>query len=456
MRNGLGNSIKRSLVAAVVVSTLYPAVAMSQTLEQAVATTLDTNPELQQALSRFKVREEQANQVFGDYLPTVDLTAGYGWKQSSTPQSRLQQDGMVDSEVPEVGLSIRQTLFNGFATGNELSRLNHEAQAEQWKLFGTAEDIALSVVKVYINYLVEELIVVLAQKNVDKHQILFDQIKEKTESGLGSTADLSQSKGRLARAYSNLMSAENNAADARSEFIRVVNEAPVDVIAPMVDHDMIPPTLEQAITIAEKNHPIIKSANSDIDAARSERKAAKSNYYPEITLELGGQWSDEKFDYTNALEGEDKELQAAIQMRYNLFNGGKDVSRVREAAYKINEAKGVQQNTFRDVKDGTTLAWNANSFLGKQKDYIRTHVEASKETQSAYEHQFRLGQRSLLDLLDSENELFEARKSYLRAEFDELLSQYRILHATGQLLSSLRVTTPESWNVGSDSQGEAK
>ncbi|PQJ66991.1 TolC family outer membrane protein [Photobacterium angustum] len=456
MRHGIRDCIKKSLITTAIVSSLYPATVMSQTLEQAVAVTLDTNPQLQQALSQFKAREEQGTQVFGDYLPTVDLTASYGFKQSSTPQSRLQTEDMVDSETPEVGISIRQVLFNGFLTGHELSRLDYEAKADQLKLFATAEDIALSVVKVYINYLVEEQIVKLAENNVEKHQFLFDQIKEKTESGLGSSADLSQSKGRLARANSNLMSAQNNAADARSEFIRVVNESPENVIIPMADQEKIPSSLEQAIEIAQKNNPILKSSNSDISAARSEREALKSNYYPEITLELGGKWSDEKFDYENALEGEDKELQAGIQLRYNLFNGGKDTSRVREAAYKIDEAKSIHQNTSRDVRDGTTLAWNANTFLAKQRDFIRTHVEASKETQSAYEQQFKLGQRSLLDLLDSENELFEARKSYLRAEFDELVSQYRILHATGQLISSLRVTTPENWSSEATRQGESE
>lgn len=82
-------------------------------------------------------------------------------------------------------------------------------------------------------------------------------------------------------------------------------------------------------------------------------------------------------------------------------------------------------------------------------------MEAAKETQTAYVQQFNLGQRSLLDLLDTENELFEARKDYLRAEYDETLARYRVLNATGRLLDSLRVTRPESWRGEHDFQGGA-
>jgi adhesin transport system outer membrane protein len=73
------------------------------------------------------------------------------------------------------------------------------------------------------------------------------------------------------------------------------------------------------------------------------------------------------------------------------------------------------------------------------------HVIASKDTQSDYVEQFKIGQRSLLDLLDTENELYQARRDFLAAEFDEISAQYRILHSMGLLVDALRVTRPNSW-----------
>lgn len=210
---------------------------------------------------------------------------------------------------------------------------------------------------------------------------------------------------------------------------------------------------------------MLKSAAADINAAENERSSAQSSYYPRVTLELDGNWN-------NNLDGEDgiagtgafrtdvggynNDLVAMVRVRYNLFAGGKDLAREKEAAYKIGEAKEIRQRAYREVVEGVNLAWNAYEMLTPQKDYIREHVKAAKDTQVAYTQQFNLGQRTLLDLLDTENELFEARKDYLQAEFDEIVAKYRVLNATGRLLDSLKVTRPTVWQGEREYEGGVK
>ena len=145
-----------------------------------------------------------------------------------------------------------------------------------------------------------------------------------------------------------------------------------------------------------------------------------------------------------------------VRVKYNLFSGGKDVSKDRETAYKVNEAKEIQQRAYRQVVEGVSLAWNAYEMLAPQKQFIREHVVAAKQTQVAYVQQFNLGQRTLLDLLDTENELFEARKDYLQTEYDEIAARYRVLNATGDLLDSLRVTRPGEWRGEREYEGGVK
>ena len=72
-------------------------------------------------------------------------------------------------------------------------------------------------------------------------------------------------------------------------------------------------------------------------------------------------------------------------------------------------------------------------------------IDASAKTVVAYEKQFRIGKRTLLDLLNTENELFESRKAYLNAHYSGILAKYRVLNATGLLLDSMRVDVPKSW-----------
>ena len=390
-------------------------------------------------------------------MPPI-ISGGYGWEQTNSPSTRrkagqgdVDNEGVIELERGEAGFSIKQMLFDGFYTSSEVDRYSFEASAEQWALFAAAEDMALNVAKVYVNYIKSEQILTLAEKNLVSHQNIYAQIKERTDSGLGSIADLSQITGRRARANANVISAKNNFYDAKAQFVRVVEKQPEDLIVPVPDDDMIPEDLSTSVKFAQDNHPILKSATSDINAAKNERESALSNYYPKLSLELDGNWNndldgEDGFNqFSQNVGGHSNDLVAMVRIKYNLFSGGKDRAREREASYKIGEAKEIRERAYRQVVEGVSLAWNAYELLVPQKMYIRDHVVAAKDTQVAYSQQFNLGQRTLLDLLDTENELFEARKDYLEAEYDEILSEYRILNATGRLLESLRVTRPDVW-----------
>nr|WP_319593234.1 TolC family outer membrane protein [Shewanella donghaensis] len=461
---------KLSIITLAITAFFAVPAAHAQSLEQAVAHTLDTNPELRIAFNRFKAREEQVNQAIAGYMPTVDLTGGYGWEQTDSPSTRRKRqagndnldEGVMELERGEAGFSIKQMLFDGFYTSSEVDRYSFEASADQWALFAAAEDIALEVSKVYLNYIQAEQLLILSEKNLRSHQEIYDQIKQRTESGLGSIADLSQIAGRLARANANVIAAKNNLYDAKAQFIRIVENTPDNLTVPVPDMDMMPDNVAESVLTAQENHPILKSASSDILAADKERNSAQSNYYPKFTLELNGNWNndvngEDGYGTGSTLDphvnGYSNDLVGMVRVKYNLFAGGKDLSREKEAAYKINEAKEIRQRAHRQVVEGVHLSWNAYEMLAPQKQFIRDHVIASKDTQVAYSQQFNLGQRSLLDLLDTENELFQARKDYLQTEFDETIAKYRLLNATGQLLNSLRVTRPDIWQGERDYEG---
>jgi adhesin transport system outer membrane protein len=134
-----------------------------------------------------------------------------------------------------------------------------------------------------------------------------------------------------------------------------------------------------------------------------------------------------------------------VRFSYNIFSGGKDKAFVKETAYKINQAKDLNRSAYHQVEEGFMLSWNAFEQLNLQKKYIRKHVVAAKDTQLDYLQQYRIGQRSLLDLLDTENELYQSRIDFLAAEMSEIIAQYRVLHSMGLLLDSLKVTRPTSW-----------
>jgi len=446
---------RKVVVGLLSLSALYSVNLNAQSLEEAVATALDTHPDIRQSFARFKAKEEDVNRAFAGYLPTIDLTAGYGYEYTDTPGYRRSavegEDGKTELARGEFGISIKQMLFDGMFTSNEVKRTKFEASAEQWTLIANAEDLALQVSKAYLNFLKTEALIKLAEKNIASHQEIYDQIKERTDSGLGSIADLSQVTGRLARAQANMISARNNSLDARTQFIRLVNMQPKELVLPVPDADMLPKDKNRGLELALENHPIIRSAQQDINAAQSFKSSINASYYPSLSLEvdansdndLAGESGINRFG--TDVGGHRNDATVMLRMRYNLFSGGKDVANKRNAAYKVSEAQEINYSAHRQVTESYGLAWNAFEMLGLQKNYIKQHIITAKDTQVVYKQQFDIGQRSLLDLLDTENELFQARQDYLDAEFNELSARYRLLNATGQLLDSLRVTRSTAW-----------
>ncbi|MCT7655684.1 TolC family outer membrane protein [Oceanimonas sp. NS1] len=432
----------RKSAIAVLVGAAMVLPAHGQTLEEAVTQTLLTHPKVKESFHLYQSRQYEHDEAFAGYLPTLDANAGIGYEYTDSPGVR-DGDARTDKTLTrkEAGLSLRQMLFDGFKTPSNVHRTQAEADAQRYALLSDAENIALRVAEVYLDVLRQDEIVELSRRNLSTHEQILSDIQRRTSSGVGSTADLNQINGRVARAYSNMTAAENNLRDAQSQFVSLVNEMPGDLRQPQPDANYVPPTLEDALAQAKDNHPTLMSASFDVEAAHQQHRDAKSGFYPTVNIELDSNWNDD----IDGVRGHNNDFTAMVRMRYNLFNGGADLARSRSTSALEMQAKDIHMNAHRQVEEGMRLAWAAYESLGRQKDFLQRHVESSYDTVDAYKKQFSLGSRTLLDVLNTENELFEARRSYINAEYDQLLAEYRIMNASGRLLEALRFTQPEQW-----------
>lgn len=433
------------------ISTLFgTGTVQAQSLEQAVATTLSQNPTIREAYNEFKSRESNIDAAQGDYLPSLDVDAGIGYAD-------FNGDVTQGSFNPrDVTVSLRQLIWDGASTYNNIKRNKSEAEAQRYQLLADAQDTALRVTEVYIDVLRAEAILELSQKNLETHERIFKDIKKRTDSGLSSTADLTQADARLAQSNANLLAAQSNVQDAIIAFERVVGASPLDLVSPEVDALYIPPSLVEALSVAKENNPVIQVAKNDVDAARYQYEQAKGDFYPTFSVEASQQWGKE----LDGTPGDTDEFQAMLRMRYNIFNGGTDAAEARSAAYQINKAQNIRHNANLLLDESTRLAWTAKELVENQTRYLQQHVDASAKTLQAYEKQYSIGRRSLLDLLNTENELFEARRSYIDSHYSGIYAKYRVLNATGLLLSELRVDTPNEWQESvygnQNNQGESQ
>jgi len=411
--------------------------ASSQTLEQAVSLTVINNPEIKAAFNEYQSKYYDAEASEGAYLPQLDLDAGIG-HESVDLASGIEND----LTRKEATLSLTQLIWDGNATINDMSRTAADAESVRYQLLSDASDIALEVSRIYLDSTKAFEILQLSEANLAIHKEIHRDIKRRVESGIGSTADLSQVEARIAKAHGNLIAAQNNLFDSHTQFKRLVGQAPQGLIFPRADEMALPLTLTEGLEMANNNHPVIKIAQVDVDSARFQYQQRKGNYYPTISVEASQIWRDD----AGGIEGSSDEFAAMLRLRYNLFNGGSDQDQAESAAYQLNKAKDFRDRTFRSVEEGLRLSWSALDLTVQQKEFLADHVDSASETVIAYQKQYRLGKRTLLDVLNTENELFEARKGYIDSKYDEQFAKYRIFNATGVLLDALRVDTPKEWH----------
>jgi len=416
------------------------ATASAVTLQEAVDVTIKTNPDVLAASNERNAVSKEILQARAGYLPTVDLALGTGSEWTDNTTTRAVSHKNVKLSRDEASLNLRQMLFDGMQTKNEVLRHTARTNSRAYGVFGAAENTGLEAVDAYLEVLRRQKLVELTTTNLEAHERTHDQIKLRSERGVGRKADMDQSQGRVALARANQISEQSNLRDAETTYLRVVGQAADSLSDPASPKSLLPNTLDEAISLGIDNHPTLKSANADVDSANAQHDTALAVFYPRVDFELGTTANND----LDGVEGHNNDVTAMVRLRYNLLNGGKDKARREETAYLINQAEEIRNNTYRQVEQSVRLSWNALETVVNQMSFFQLHVDSSERSRDAYQQQFSLGQRTLLDLLDSENEVFVARQALVNAQYDEMFALYRVLNSTGSLLQSLQVVLPES------------
>jgi adhesin transport system outer membrane protein len=259
-------------------------------------------------------------------------------------------------------------------------------------------------------------------------------------------ADLDQAEARLAQARNNLITEQTNLADSQTGYLSAVGQEPDQLTRPQGYIATMPATLNEARQQMIENSPILRSAESDIAAAEKQYDAAKSSFYPRFDAELGRS-ADNNVD---GLDGHNNEWQAMLRMRFNVFNGGSNKADLESKSYQTTQALDIRNNALRQLNEELGLAWNAYNNAAAQVPIAQNYVNHSISVRTAYQQQFSLGERTLLDLLDSENELFTAQRRLAEVKNLQMFTQYRIKATMGELLKSQGVVAPMATVVQND------
>ena len=406
-------------------------------IRNVIKETVKSNPLVLAELRETDARNRQVREALAGYYPTLDLVAGYGFQERDPANRSFADPSRTRNELErrELQLSARQLVFDGFYTPYEHKNQQARERSAQFRATSVGEDIALSVTRAFTDVLKQEAILKLAQETLAYHQEVYDKMNQRFQSGVGSRADFNQISSRLALARTNLQNVTANLRNARINYQQVVGTFPGEgeLEFPGSYHTQLPPNIEAAVARAFENHPILKVAETDLEATGYTYEQTKSSFYPRFDLEV-------ERDANDNIDGSEQkvdDLRVMMRMRYNLFRGGADKARKQEFAYLVEKAKEIRNNARREVEQEIRLAWVANDTLTAQIPILLDYAGSAEETKKAYVDQFDLGRRTLLDLLNTENEAVNAKRDLINAKHDLILNEYRILHAAGDLMATV-------------------
>ncbi|MFD2665007.1 TolC family outer membrane protein [Halomonas halophila] len=420
----------------------------SSDLQRVVQQAISTNPEVQAAWRELRASGQDRRATWGNYLPSVDVNAGVG-------QEDREHDGRGSYDTDYAEVALTQMIYDGFATSSEVERLDRAELVRYYELLGASEEVSLEAVRAYLDVQRYRELVRLAQDNYAKHLEVFNQIEERTLSGAGRGVDLEQISGRLALAESNLMTEASNLHDVTARYQRIVGDLPAASLAPAPDFaGRLPADVASALDLAFQGNPEFHAAIENIAASRAARSGERSAFHP--TLDLVARTGTYKDSDSGTLDDVDeRQDRSSIELvaSMNLYRGGSDLASFRAASERVEQAINLREKACVDVRQTTQIAYNDTQRLREQLDYLNQHRLSTNRVRGAYQQQFDIGQRSLLDVLDTENEYFEASRAYANASYDVDLADARTLAAMGQLMQTLEVRRddmPTLAELGSD------
>ena len=391
---------------------------------------IENNPEVQEAWHAFKSSIYGVDAARSGYLPSVDVSASAGYERRNYGVEEEYNRNTAE-------LSVTQMLYDGFRTSNTVDRFKRIQLIRYFELISQTEQTALEASIALLDVQKFKELVQLAEANLQEHESVYQQIEQSVGAGVARAADLEQISGRLSLAQSNVLTEYSNLHDVSARYLRVVGELPMnDIKQADLDEKNIPISVNQALDVAYKNSPSFYASLYNIEAQKANAKAQKAAFHPNVDLSAryGSQDRDELGQNETRTEA-----RVGIDISYNLYNGGLDNANLEQAYQDINIAKYQRDQSCIDIRQSLQIAYYNVTILEQKLPSLDQHRESSTKVKIAYKDQFDIGQRTLLDVLDAENESFQSTRSYIVALYDRQSAILTMLKEMGKLLPALNV-----------------
>lgn len=423
------------ILASLIVTTALsmPFTAYADTFADAMRSTYQNNPEIKAQRQSLQAVDEMAAQANSGFRPTINGTLDYGRQRTDFASTGWNYNSSQTKQ-----LRIEQPIFRGGTTIANVNSARQRVKAGQQQLDAIEQNVMLDAITAYMDVIQAQAILELSRNNQDVLARQLSATQERFSLGDVTRTDVAQSEARLANAKAAVVSAEGQLISSLAIFERVVGYKPDTALDVPQAFPQIPASLDEALLVAKNTNPGLLSAVHAEKSARYDVNANIGTLLPQVSLvgsasrsNSAGVTGQDDFDQDSLL----------LNVRIPLYQAGADYSRVREAKARERQRREEATNNLVNVAETTTRAWEqletSIATIASREEQIRAAETALDGVKQEHEY----GARTVLDVLDAEQELFVSRSNLVRAQRDRIVSVYNLLSSLGQL-------TPENLQIG--------
>jgi outer membrane protein len=396
--------------------------AAAQTLEDALVSAYLTNPDLAAQRAALRATDELVPQALGGWRPTLEVDSGVTYNDIDS------SSGANNFTTTTNSLSVDQELYSGGETVANTERAERLVRLERARLHAIEQNVLLDAANVYTNVLAAQAVLDFATQNESRLRRQLQATQDRFEVGEVTRTDVAQAEARLSGAVSNRVQAEGDLTVARADFRRVINQEPGTLVVPR-PLAVLPANEAEALQIAEVGNPNIIAAQFDLAAARAEVDIAQSALYPRLSVRGELTYTENP----NAVLDWRRDALIGANLRVPLYQGGGEYARVRQTKQTVRQRQDDLEATFRSVRNEVTNSWETLITATTRIDSITAQVRANEIAVEGARQEALVGQRTTLDVLDQESDLFASQVDLVRARRDQIVASYRLKAAVGEL-----------------------
>lgn len=419
MRNWL-----RGGVCALALVVLPMAAAQAQSLRDAMAMAYRDNPTLQAQRALLRSVDETVPQALSGWRPTVSLEAQEGWlrQQGNTSTRRDSRD------FRSLTLSVTQNLYDFGKTQADVEQAEANVLAARARLVEAEQTVLQDVVAAYMNVVRDQAVVDLNQNNLERLQRQLEATRDRFNVGEVTRTDVAQAESRVATAQADLIEAQGNLEVSRAAFEQVVGTEPTRLDQPDLTVPL-PESRQSAIDNAVQSNPTVRARQFDKTSAARAIDAETADLLPDVDLEAQAGHSRD----VSTADTTRNTVQAAVVVTVPLYQAGAATSQVRAAKQSYLRSDNLISEAMRQATEQATSAWETYNTAVARIRALQASVDAAQIALDGVEQEAAVGSRTVLDVLDAEQELLTARVSLVRSQRDLEVARFDLLSATGGL-----------------------